>query len=138
MLRTFQPSMVLCFVVMVLFAVLSFLSDQLILAAIEAGVTVVLFLIYVFIARKKRRELKNFILSTTSSRDNALKSGVPFPMAVVRLDTDEIVWSNREFQQVTGMHETLLARKMQDAIPDFSSLWLIDGKSEAPAPVTLG
>ena len=130
--------MVLCFVVMFLFAALSFLSDQLLLAAIEAGVTVVLFLVYVFIARKKRRELKNYILSTTSSRDTALKSGVPFPMAVVRLDTDEIVWSNREFQQVTGKHETLLARKMQDAIPDFSSLWLIDGKSEAPAPVTLG
>ena len=138
LLRAFQPSMVLCFVVMLAFAVMSFLSDQLILAATEAGVTVVLFLIYVFIARKKRSELKNYILTTTNSRDNALKSGVPFPMAVVRLDTDEIVWSNREFLQITGLHETLLARKMQDAIPDFNSLWLIDGKSEAPAPVTLG
>ena len=40
LLRAFQPSMVLCFVVMLLFAVLSFLSDKLILAAIEAGVTI--------------------------------------------------------------------------------------------------
>jgi len=138
LLRAFQPSMALCFVMMLIFAAISFVCDMPVPAAIEAGVTVVLFLIHVFVSRKKRRELKNYILSTTDSRDTALRSGVPFPMAVVRLDTDEIVWSNRDFQQVTGMHDSILSRKMADAIPEFSSLWLIDGKSEAPAPVTLG
>ncbi|MDO4845782.1 MAG: DHH family phosphoesterase [Oscillospiraceae bacterium] len=138
LLRAFEPSMTLCFVVMLLFALGSFLSDMLVLSAIEASVTVVLFLIYVFVARRKRRELKNYILSTTNSRDTALKNGVPFPMAIIRLDTDEIIWSNLDFQQITGMSDSLLARKMQDAIPDFSSLWLIDGKNEAPAPVSIG
>ena len=78
--RIFEPSIAMCFVVMLLFAAAAFLSDLMELAAVEAGVTLVLFTVYIVIARKKKLQLRNYILSTTSSRDTALTSGLPFPI----------------------------------------------------------
>lgn len=136
-IRIFEPSIALCFVVMLLFAVVSFLFDMLVLAAFEAGITLILFVTYTVFAQKKKRELRNYILSTTSSRDTALASGVPFPMAVIRIDTDEIMWANDAFQQTCGHTDSIFNVKMDDLVPSFSSLWLLDGKSEYPSEVVL-
>ena len=135
--RIFEPSMAMCFVVMLLFAAAAFLSDLLPLAAIEAGITLILFIVYLVIARKKKLELRNYILSTTSSRDTALTSGLPFPMAVIRIDTEEIMWANEDFQKVCGHTDSIFNVKVSDVIEDFSSLWLLDGKSEYPTEVVL-
>ena len=136
-IRSFEPSIALCFLVMMLFAVVAFLLDLLILAAVEAGITLILFVIYTVLAQRKRRELQQYILSTTSSRDTALSSGVPFPMAVLRIDTDEIMWANAAFQDITGHTNTVFSTKVGDLIPNFSSLWLLDGKPEYPSEVLL-
>ena len=135
--RIFEPSIALCFVVMLLFAVVAFLMDLLILAATEAGITLVLFVVYTVLARRKKKELQNYILSTTSTRDTAMSSGVPFPMAVVRIDTDEIMWANKPFQEVAGHTDSIFNVKIGDLIPNFSNLWLLDGKSEFSGEVVL-
>ena len=135
--RIFEPSIALCFVVMLLFAVVAFLMDLLPLAATEAGITLVLFVVYTVLARRKKKELQNYILSTTSTRDTAMSSGVPFPMAVVRIDTDEIMWANKPFQEVAGHTDSIFNVKIGDLIPNFSNLWLLDGKSEFSGEVVL-
>ena len=137
LLRFFEPSVTLLFIVMLLFAAMTFLADMLTLAAIEAGVALVLFIIYLIITQRKRTELRNYILATTNSRDNAYANGVPFPMAVVRVDTDEIIWANPEFHAAAGIRESLFNRKISDVIEDFSSLWLVDGKTEYTKEIML-
>ncbi|MBQ7254737.1 MAG: DHH family phosphoesterase [Oscillospiraceae bacterium] len=136
--RFFEPSVALCFVVMLLFAAVTFFFDMIYLAAIEAGVAIVLFVVYLIFTQTKKRQLRDYILSTTSSRDNALGSGVPFPMAVLRVDTGEVVWTNAQFQQITGLTDSIFDAKIEDVIPDFDARWLIDGKPEYPIEVTLG
>ncbi|MBQ7566295.1 MAG: DHH family phosphoesterase [Oscillospiraceae bacterium] len=138
LIRIFEPSVALCFIVMLLFAAATFLADQPILAATEAGVAVILFVVYLGITQAKRRQLRDYILSTTNSRDTALSSGVPFPMAVLQIESGEIVWANAAFQQVTGMTDSLLNGKPEDVIDGFDTRWLLDGKPEYPVEVTIG
>ena len=136
-LRFFEPSITVLFAVMLLFAAMTFLADMLPLAAIEAGVALILFIIYLIITQRRRTELRNYILATTNSRDNAYANGVPFPMAVVRVDNDEIIWANPEFHAAAGLRESVFNQKINDVIEDFSSLWLIDGKTEYSKEITL-
>ena len=137
LIRIFEPSVTLCFVVMLIFAVTAFLLDMLVLAAVEAGVALILFIIYIIYTQKKRRTLRSYILNTTNTRDTAISSGVPFPMAVVRIDNDEIIWANTEFHRAAGIEESAFTRKMSDVIPDFTTMWLVDGKTEYTRELTL-
>ena len=123
---------------MLLFAAVAFLLDLLVLAAVEAGVAVVLFLVYLGFTQAKKRQLRDYILSTTNSRDVALSSGVPFPMAVLRVDSGEIIWANADFQQITGQSDSLFNRNVSDVLPEFDTHWLIDGKSDYPSEIAVG
>ena len=125
------------FIVMLVFAGMTFLSDQYTLAAVEAGVALILFAIYLLLTQRKRAELKNYILATTNTRDNAYSNGVPFPMAVVRVSTDEIIWANPEFHAAAGIQESPFNRKISDIVENFSPLWLMDGKTEYSKEISL-
>ena len=136
--RILEPSVAMCFVVMLVFAAVSFLLNELVLAAAEGGVAVILFVYHILLTQKQKKELEKYILSTTTSRDSAMASGVPFPMAIIRFDNDEIMWANSAFQAATHLTKSVFNAKMADIIPAFSSLWILDGKTEYPGEILLG
>lgn len=136
-IRMFEPSVALCFIVMLLFGAVTFLLDMLVLSCVEVAVTLVLFLIYVITTQRKKRELRDYILSTTTSRDTAFSTGVPFPMAVIQVDSNEIMWANAAFRQITHMTDSLFVCKADKVLPDFDLMWLVDGKPEFPGEVVL-
>jgi len=137
-MRILEPSVAMCFVVMLAFSVLTFLSNAYILAAVEAGIVLILFIYHILLTKSRKKELQKYIVSTTASRDSAMASGVPFPMAILRFDTDEIMWANDAFQAATHLTQSVFNAKMADIIPNFSSLWILDGKNEYPGEVVLG
>ena len=109
LIRILEPSVAVCYVLMLVFAGVTFLFDELILAAAEAGVALVLFIYHIILTRKRKHELEKYIVSTTNSRDSAMASGVPFPMAIIRIDTDEIMWANSAFQAATHLTKSVFA-----------------------------
>ena len=135
--RIFEPSVAMCFVVMLVFSAVAFLLDQFILAAAQAGVVLILFIYHIVLTKKRKKELEKYIASTTNSRDSAMASGVPFPMAILRFDTDEIMWANDAFQAATNLSNSVFNAKMADIAPAFSSLWILDGKTEFPGEIVL-
>ena len=137
-IRMLEPSVAMSYVLMLMFAGVTFLFDELILAAAEAGVTLILFIYHLVLTSKRKKELEKYIVSTTNSRDSAMASGVPFPMAIIRIDTDEIMWANSAFQAATHLTKSVFNAKMADIIPSFSSLWILDGKTEFPGEIDLG
>lgn len=61
----------------------------------------------------------------------------PFAMMVFRPDTQEVLWSNESFLQLTGMRENLFDNRLEDTLPGFPAQWLLEGKSECPETVVV-
>lgn len=137
--RLIQPGMALYFAVLVLFAVATVFWrwDFRLLAAIEGGVVVLLYVYYKISAASRHRAISSYIQTATDTLETAAKGDMPFPTALIKLNDGEIVWSNDRFTNITGMKESMLAQHITDVFPQFTSDWLIAGKAEAPQDMTV-
>ena len=105
MTQLLQPSFQLYFVCLILFAAASaFFSMH--LAAAEAVVVVLLGLYYRRSnSRRRRREIAKYIENVTGNMDVATKDTMvnsPLPMVIFRPESDDIIWTNDRFLQLTG------------------------------------
>ena len=62
----------------------------------------------------------------------------PLPMIIFRPESDDIIWTNDRFLQLTGEREHLFDAKLSALIPGFDSRWLMEGKNECPTEVEYG
>lgn len=137
--RLIQPGMALYFTVLVLFAVAAFFWqwDFQLLAAIECGIIVLLYVYYKIRAASRHRAISSYIQTATDTLETAAKGDMPFPTALIKLNDGEIVWGNDRFSEITGVKESMLAQHITDVFPQFTSDWLISGKAEAPQDLTV-
>jgi len=136
----FQPSFQLYFVCLVLFALLSALYS-LPLAAAELAVVACLGIYNKENNRRRRRDISKYLESVTGTVDTATKDTMtnsPLPMIIFRPESDDIIWTNDRFLQLTGEREHLFDAKLSSLIPGFDTRWLMEGKSECPTEVTHG
>ncbi len=137
--RLIQPGMGFFFLVMICFAAVTALDQHYILAALEAGVTALLFGYYWVRKNRRRKELQAYIQSATDSLNRASgQSESPFPMVLARLGDGCIIWTNEQFAAISGFRDKMLDQNLTDIMPDFSTDWLTGGKTESPYDVTLG
>ena len=135
-----QPSFQLYFVCLVGFTIASAWFSTY-LAAAEAVIVVLLGLYYRENNRRRRREVVKYIENVTGNMDTATKDtmvNAPLPMLIFRPESDDIIWSNDRFLQLTGEREHLFDAKLSVVAPDFDSRWLMEGKSQSPTEVSLG
>lgn len=136
-----EPSFRLYFIVMALFVVATVAMGELALAVVEGVIVLILFLYFRHRNRVNRREILSYIENVSANMDVAAKDtmvNAPLPMVIFRPETEEIIWSNGKFLQITGEREHLFDRKITDAAPGFDPRWLMEGKTQCPAEVTLG
>lgn len=135
-----EPSLGLYLTCLVLFAAASALFSVP-LAVVEGVVVVIL---YLYLRRSnslRKKEMLRYIDSVTTnmdaaSRDTMLNS--PLPMVLFQPDTDEVIWSNERFLQLTDERDHLFDTKLSTLVPGFDSRWLLEGKSACPGEVKLG
>ena len=136
-----EPSLRLYFVFLVLFALAAGLWGNWPLAAVEAVVVVALYVYFRRSNAQRQKAILQYIENVTYNIDVATKdtmANAPLPMVIFRPESGEVIWSNNRFLQITGEREHLFDLKLSDAVPGFSSRWLMEGKSECPSEVTLG
>lgn len=135
-----EPSVQLYFFVLALFAVASaFLNYY--LAAAEGCVVIALYLYFRATNLRRKRQILQYINSITCDVDTATKDtmlNAPLPMVIFKPETDEVIWSNERFLQISGEREHLFDTKITHAVPGFTSRWLMEGKNEYPEYVKLG
>ena len=136
--RFLVPRAALYFVVLLLFSGAALLWQHYYLAAVEFGVTVLLFIIFRITASHQKREILKYMQSTTESLDTAFKDEMPLPMAIISISNNEIFWSNGQFNKITGLKASAFNQKLETALPRFSARWLAEGKPEYPEDYTLG
>ena len=54
----------------------------------------------------------------------------PLPMVIFQPETEEVIWSNDRFLQITGERDHLFDRKVTEAVPGFDPRWLMEGKTQ--------
>ncbi|MBR4544582.1 MAG: DHH family phosphoesterase [Oscillibacter sp.] len=137
--RLLEPNMRLYFLFLLLFAALA-LTVSPALAGFELLVSGILYYFFQRGNNQRRARVLQYIDSLTGSVDTAGKSSLinsPLPTMVLRPDTEEIIWSNESFLQLTGIREGLFETLIRDAAPGFQVQWLLEGKREAPERVEI-
>ena len=132
-----QPSFRLYFLFLILFAILS-AAFSLPLAGLELAIVVGLGVYARESGRRRRKELNKYLDNYTGTVDTATKDTMvnsPLPMVLFRPESDDIIWTNDRFLQLTGQKEHLYDTKLSALLPGFDARWLIEGKSECPEDV---
>jgi len=135
------PRFRLCFLCLLLFAGITALLGHYAVAAGEAALAVLLYVLYLRAAGRQQREATRYLERLEGNMDQATRSGIldcPLPVVVFRPDTDEVIWSNKQFLNLTGEKERLFDLKLSAAVPSFDSKWLMEGKSLCPEEVEVG
>lgn len=138
-IQILQPSVQLYFLVLVLFALVSFWFSVS-LALVELMIILLLGIYHRNSSHKRRREITKYIENITGNVDMATKDTMinsPLPMVIFRPENGDIIWSNDRFLQLTNEKEHLFDVKLSTIVPDFDPRWLLEGKNEAPYELVL-
>lgn len=138
-----EPNMRLYFLMLILFAIATFFLGryELILAAAEFIIILLLFIYTKISGRKKGYEMLEYIESVTSDIDSATKNTLqnfPLPMVIFGLNENNIIYSNESFLSITGERDHSFGLSIADIVPNFSARWLMEGKNEYPELIALG
>jgi len=129
-------------VLLLLFAVATYFFGEyaVYLAAAEVVVAIAVAVFLRAVSQKRSRELEEYIESMTTSLQTASTgtlSNFPIPVMIFRLDTTEIIWANSHFIAATGSRHRLKEDRLSSLSQNFSTAWLLEGKTEAPSPVEM-
>ena len=114
-----QPSFRLYFLFLILFAILS-AAFSLPLAGLELAIVVGLGVYARESGRRRRKELNKYLDNYTGTVDTATKDTMvnsPLPMVLFRPESDDIIWTNDRFLQLTGQKEHLYDTKLSALLP---------------------
>ena len=138
--RFIEPNTRFYLIIMLLFAVAGIFFDVR-LAQAEFLVLVLLVIYSRFVARRKRRELVEYIDSITydvQSAKNDTLLNFPLPMVVFKLDDRQIIWGNQVFFNICGNSRPSFEARLTDLVPEFSDKWLKEGRSQCPNLLHVG
>ena len=135
-----EPSFRLYFLFLAAFALATALAGRYALACVEGVIVLVLLLYFRHGNEVRKREIMSYIDNISTNMDVAAKDtmvNAPLPMVIFRPETEEVIWSNDRFLQITGERDHLFDRKITEAAPGFDPRWLMEGKSLCPLEVEL-
>ncbi|MBE6909072.1 MAG: DHH family phosphoesterase [Ruminococcaceae bacterium] len=132
----------LYFICVVIFALMTFCTPipRLPLAVLESLIILALYYNYRSTAKKRREAIQRYIDDVTddmTAADKASMLSAPVAMMVFRPDTQEILWTNNSFRELTGIRENIFEDRVDESLPSFSYQWLLEGKDEAPETVVV-
>ena len=136
-----EPSFRLYFCFLAAFALATALAGQYALACVEGVIVLVLVAYFRHSNRSRRREILNYIENISNNMDVAAKDtmvNAPLPMVIFRPETEEVIWSNDRFLQITGERDHLFDLRITEAAPGFDTRWLMEGKTQCPSEILLG
>ncbi len=131
------PGMRLYLLIMVVFAGATFFIHEK-LAFIEAAVILILIIYSLLDARRRRKQLVDYIEGVTYNAENAKNNTLmnfPLPIVVFKMDDYQIIWGNQIFFNLFGRQKPSFEASLVEMVPGFSSKWLLEGKTQYPGLV---
>ena len=135
--RLFWPGLWIYFLFMAGFTAAAVVMQQYILAAAEGAVTLLLLAFYIYCRAKRHRTIQNFVKTKFNAYESVGGTDTPFPMALIRLGDNCVIWGNDRFSHITGYQPTYLEQPLQRILPNLATDWLAAGKNEYPYDMTI-
>ena len=135
--RLLRPNMGWYIAVFLVFAVAAAAFRNYLLAGVELAITAAVFVLYITNRKSRKKRLQEFIQRHLDETSGMNGTKAPFPMLVIRLEDNGIVYANDVFVQLIGYQDTMGERTIEEVFPGFSTQWLISGKNEYAYDVTL-
>ena len=127
----------LYYIALLAFSVIAIVMQNYVLAIIELGITVAMFVAYMLYKKQRKKQLQAYIQKSVDELYQWSSSETPFPMVVTRLSDNGIVYANDSFARLTGYEDTMAEKHIDEFLPDFSAEWLVSGKTECPKDVAI-
>ena len=125
------------FAVMFIFAIAAALFKNFLLAIIEIVITGVVFAVYQANRAKRRKKLQDYVQAHLNEMVDTEGTKPPFPMLVLHLSDNGIVYANDAFIHLTDFVDNMGDRNITEVLPGFETGWLTSGKTEYSHDVTL-
>ena len=136
--RLLYPNTIWYIAAMLLFVAAAAAFRQYYLAAGAFAATLIVFIVSRVRFASRKRQLMSYVQTATDSVGISVHAGSAFPMAVIRLPENEIIWGNPSFFSITGLSDTACYQTLDAVIPGFSTSWLREGRSELPGDQMIG
>ena len=136
--KLLRPNRGIYFLILGVFCAAALVCRQYLLTGIEAGVTLVVFLIYTLNRNYRNRQIQHFLQSVPETLEGISKGDSPFPAVLVSLGDGRILWMNHRFSEITGLSDSLMEPELEEVIPELSTDWLASGKNESPQDIAVG
>ena len=128
--RLLQPDMGGYVAVMLLFVAAAAVFQNYILAAAELVLTGAILLFYLLHRRNRKKRIQEYVRKTLDDMNGTQGAREPFPMVVVRLNDNGIVYANDPFIKLTGFQDLMKEQTIQEILPGFVTDWLLSDKNE--------
>ena len=135
--RLLHPSLGGYIALLLVFAFASALFQNYLLAALEVVVAIAAMVIHLAQKTKRRKRLQEYVQSQIDEITHTSGAKTPFPLMVLRLADNGIVYVNDAFMKITAYQDRMTERTVEDVLPGFSTEWLSSGKTEYAYDVTL-
>ena len=126
------------FVFLLAFAVAAAFMQQYILAVAELLITGALFVLYLLFRAGRRNAMQAFLQKAEDKITTVNGAVSPFPLAVIRLTDNVIVYANNAFGKAADFKGALTETQIDEILPDFTTDWLASGKKVCPCDVVIG
>lgn len=139
--RMIESGTRMAFVVMVLFALISWAWIHWAVGLCELVIVVLLYVYYRQRSNHRAAEIRKYVENLAFSVDDASKHSMvnfPLPMVILRVDSGEIIWCNEDFSRISGRKESLFENHITDVLHGFDTRWIMEGKTLCPYDVELG
>ena len=130
--RLLRPGVFWYCIVLVVFTAAAALLGQFYLAGAELVVTIAVIIVSRALVVHRKKTLMDYVQQATDAVGISVHAGSPFPMAVIQLPENEIIWGNPGFFSITGLDDDSRYQTMDSVIPGFTTNWLKEGRSELP------
>ena len=135
--RLLRPGAGFFFIFLMIFAVATGLMQNYLLAGLELGVTAILLTLYLIGRNQRRKRLHKYLARQLDETGGLTEARTPFPMLVIRLEDEAVVYASDSFISMTGYQDTMRERHLKEVLPGFNMDWLSAGKSEYPYDITI-
>ena len=135
--KLLRPSRGIYIFVLVGFCVAALVTEQYILAGVEAAVTLLIIVGHTLSRNFRNRKIQQFLQSCPQTLEGISKGDSPFPAVLISLGDGRILWTNHRFAAITGLRDSLMEPGLEEVIPGLSTDWLASGKNESPQDVTV-
>ena len=132
-LRRFtQPNIMFFIPALLLFAIAAFFVKQYFLGVCELLFTAGLFALLRVRSIRRKRALTEYICTHNPMLSQMQGKEVPFPVAMVHLESLELQWCNHAFEKLLHLKDQIDPHRLSELIPNLDLSWLKEGMTEAP------